>query len=197
MSGSAWKKFILQIRKQFHLIQIVSNQRQFNGHLKQLLQSPSSLRKLTVIYNSSWLHLKLKPIGYDSSIFNTPVIRNDSPEQLNFSANFRDSYRELMPKLLEVSPHIGNFKESEKARERSDVWCLNACNQSRKRKFRENNSITCNHQQCGLKCTSKPHSHSGRLATHHTPPNASSFFFSFCDLTRLKYEFQNRFPKKK
>ena len=83
---------------------------------------------------------KLKPIGYDSSIFNTPVIRNDSPEQLNFSANFRDSYKELMPKLLEVSPHIGNFKESEKARECSDVWCLNACNQGRRRKSRENNT---------------------------------------------------------
>ncbi|KAL6332960.1 hypothetical protein AAG906_019974 [Vitis piasezkii] len=48
-------------------------------------------------------------------------------------------------------------------------------------------------QQCGLKCTSKPHSHSGHFATHHTPPNASFFFFFF-DLTHLKYEFQNRFP---
>ena len=49
-------------------------------------------------------------------------------------------------------------------------------------------------QQCSLKCTSKPHSHSGHLATDHTPPNASSFSFLLCDLTHLKYEFQNRFP---
>ena len=49
-------------------------------------------------------------------IWSALVIRNGSPERLNFSANFRDSYGELMPKLLEVSPHIGNFKESEKAR---------------------------------------------------------------------------------
>ena len=98
---------------------------------------------------------KLKPIGYDSSTFSTLVIRNGNPKRLNFSANFRDSYGELMPKLWEVSPNIGNFKESEKAQECSDVWCLNACNQSRKGKFRENNSSTCNHQQCGHNQTSQ------------------------------------------
>ena len=111
---------------------------------------------------------KLKPIGYDSSTFSTLVIRNDSPKRLNFSANFRDSYGELMPKLLEVSSNIGNFKESEKAQECSDVWCLNACNQSRKRKFRENNSSTCNYQQCGHSQTSQLPSIIPTLL--HTPP---------------------------
>ena len=111
---------------------------------------------------------KLKPIGYDSLTFSALVIRNGSPERPNFSANFRDSYGELMLKLLEVSLHIGNFKESEKARECSDVWCLNACNQSREEKFRENNSNTCNHQQCGHSQTSQLPSIIPTLL--HTPP---------------------------
>ena len=111
---------------------------------------------------------KLKPIGYDSSTFSNLVIRNGSPERLNFSANCRDSYGELIPKLLEVSPNIGNFKESEKAQEYSNVWCLNACNQSRKGKFRENNSSTCNHQQCGHNQTSQLPSIISTLL--HTPP---------------------------
>ena len=32
-----------------------------------------------------------------------------------------------MPKLLEENPNVGDFKESEKARECSDVKYLNAC----------------------------------------------------------------------
>ena len=51
-------------------------------------------------------------------------------------------------------------------------------------------------QQCSLKCTSKPHSHSGHLATHHTPPNASSFFSFFVILYILNMNFKTVFLKK-
>ena len=65
-------------------------------------------RKLPSFSTTTYGHPpKLKPIGYDSSTFSTPVIRNGSLERLNFSENFRDSYRELMPKLLEVNPNVG------------------------------------------------------------------------------------------
>ncbi|RVW75857.1 Retrovirus-related Pol polyprotein from transposon 297 [Vitis vinifera] len=42
-------------------------------------------------------------------------IRNGSPEQPNFSENFRDWYRELMPKLLGTNLNVEDFKKSEKA----------------------------------------------------------------------------------
>ena len=73
-------------------------------------------RNLTSFFTTSYGHPpKLNPIGYDSSAFSSSAIRNGSPERLNFSANFRDSYGELMTKLLEVSLNAEKFKESERA----------------------------------------------------------------------------------
>ena len=51
-----------------------------------------------------------------------------------------------MPKLLEVSSNVGDFKELEKALKCSDVRYLNACKRVGMEKFRENNSSTYNHQ---------------------------------------------------
>ena len=85
-------------------------------------------------------------------------IRNGSPEQPNFSENFRDSYRELMPKLLGTNLNVEDFKKSEKARECSDISYLNACKGVNKKKFKENDSSACNHQQCKLGHSPRPHS---------------------------------------